>query len=203
MTIRKGQPWGEQRPLPPDGIVVTSDADARRIVEAARRRGAHPPVIGLLGGDLCRTLGGRGDEVRLRSTEAMTFPVDVGAVVVDGEQQHWFVAHLVAHTRSWRHIYAAMNAEWYRGMDLGPRAHPDDGVLDTYVARLRLSDLPAVRARARRGSHLPHPRIQERRSRTTEVVFDRRLALELDDELIGHVRPLELVVEPDGLEVVV
>ncbi len=67
MTIEKGQDWGEVGPLPDDGVVVRSDAEARAVVTAARRANEEVPPLGLLGGDLCRTVGGRGDEARLRS----------------------------------------------------------------------------------------------------------------------------------------
>src|SRR5690606_21746422 len=67
VTIRKGEPWGEPGALPEDGIVVRSDAEARAVVTAARRAGEPVPPLGLLGGDLCRALGGTGDEARLRS----------------------------------------------------------------------------------------------------------------------------------------
>ena len=50
--IAKGQAWGEPGPLPADGVVVRSDADARAVVEEARRANRPVPVIGLLGGDL-------------------------------------------------------------------------------------------------------------------------------------------------------
>ena len=40
-------------------------------LEAARRDRRELPTLGLLGGDLCRTLGGRGDEARLRSRAAV------------------------------------------------------------------------------------------------------------------------------------
>src|SRR5258706_5926718 len=108
MTIRKGETWGEHAPLAADGIVVRSDAEARAVVERARRAGEEVPPLGLLGGDLCRTLGGAGDERRLRSSEALTVPVDLGAALVDG-RLHWFVAHLVARAGWWRRpIHAAM-----------------------------------------------------------------------------------------------
>ena len=84
---------GESPALPRHGVLVRSDA-GRAIVTAARRAGEPIPPLGLLGGDLCRTLGGTGDEQRLRSDEAMQLPVDLGAVLVDG-RLHWFVAHLV------------------------------------------------------------------------------------------------------------
>src|SRR5690606_11974114 len=57
--------------------------------------------LGLVGGDLCRTLGGRGDVDRVRSDAGMRLPTDLGAVLLDGVQ-HWFVAHLVARRSWWR-----------------------------------------------------------------------------------------------------
>ena len=101
MTIEKGQPWGTPGALPSDGIVVRTDAEARAIVERARRAGAPVPALGLLGGDLCRTVGGAGDEARLRSADAVQLPVDLGAALIDG-RLHWFVAHLVVRRRWWR-----------------------------------------------------------------------------------------------------
>ena len=203
MPIQKGQAWGRPEPLPEDGVVVRSDAEARVAVEDTRRTGRPPPVLGLLGGDLYRTLGGRGTEVsRLRSREAVTFPVDLGAVLVDG-RMHWFVAHLVARSRWWRRAFVAMNAQWYRTWNLGPRAHPNDGLLDTYDARLRFTDLLKVRARIRQGEHLPHPRIDEHRAASLQVSFDRALSIELDGVTVGPARTLSLRVEPDGLTVVI
>ncbi len=58
MPIAKGQPWGEPGAFPEDGVVVDSDAAARAVVEEARRERRPIPTLGLLGGDLCRTLGG-------------------------------------------------------------------------------------------------------------------------------------------------
>ena len=57
---RAARRWGAR------GIGRRSPADRHR--GPPRRRGAVP-ALGLLGGDLCRTLGGRGDEARIRSDE--------------------------------------------------------------------------------------------------------------------------------------
>ncbi len=202
MTIQKGAPWGEPRPLPPGGIVVRSDAEARHALEAARRDGRPVPVLGLLGGDLCRTLAGPGDEARLRSPDAVTFTVDVGEVLADGKL-HLFVASMVARNRTWRRAVVAMNAQWLGGWNLGPRAHPNDGLLDTYDARLRLGDLAKVRRRLPSGSHLPHPRIAERRAAAVQFDLDRPLPLWLDGERVGEGRRLSVRVEPDAAQVVV
>jgi hypothetical protein len=202
MTLEKGAPWGEPGPLPAEGVIVGNDAEAGVLVEAARRDARPLPVLGLLGGDLCRTLGGRGDEARLRSERAVRFPIDVGAVLLDG-RLHWFVAHLVAHSRLWTRTFVAMNAVWLGPWDLGPRAHPGDGLLDTYDARLPVAGLPAVRARLPTGSHLPHPGIKERRAPAVQVTLGRPLAVRLDGRPLGRARHLSLRVEPDALTVVV
>ena len=87
MTIQKGQGWGLASPLPEGAPVVASDASLGTILAG----GPPHPVVGLLGGDLCRTLGGRGDAERLRSSDAMTFPVDVFSVSLDGGAPVWSV----------------------------------------------------------------------------------------------------------------
>ena len=65
MTIEKGRPWGEAATLPVGAPVARSDAELRALIEPAWRAGEPVPVVGLLGGDLCRTLGGPGDRARL------------------------------------------------------------------------------------------------------------------------------------------
>lgn len=208
MTIEKGRSWGRPGPLPDGAVVVRSDAEAREAVEDARRHGRPYPALGLLGGDLCRTLGGGGDEGRLRSERATTFAVDLGQALVDGSM-HLFVAHLVARSRSWRRAVVAMNAQWYStrgsapGWNLGPRAHPGDGLLDVYDARLTFGDLSKVRARLHHGAHLPHPRITERRVPSVQVDLERALPIEADGVAVGRAQSLSLRVEADALTVVV
>ena len=203
MTIRKGEAWGSPGQLPADGEVVASDAAARALVERARAATSPPPVIGLTGGDLWRTLGGvRGDRSRLRSREAMTFPIDVVEATLDGDV-NYFVAHLVARSPLWGRAVVAMNAQWLGRWNAGPRAHPNDGLVDVYEARLAVADRMKVRGRLHHGTHLPHPGIRERRTATFEVDLGRSLPVWVDGERIGSARRIELVVEPDALQVVV
>ena len=116
MTIERGATWGTPGRLPVDGLVVRTDAEARAVVESCRRAGQRLPTLGLLGGDLCRTLGGPGSETRLHSDDAMTFPIDVGAALLDG-RLHWFVSHLIARRSWWRgRLVAVMNAQWLGGV---------------------------------------------------------------------------------------
>lgn len=202
MTIRKGEPWGQPGPLPPDGVVVRNDSEARKVLELARQEGRAFPVLGVLGGDLGHTLGSPGDEARLRSGAAMTFSLDLGQVLVDG-RLHLFVSHLVARTRLWTRAAVAMNAQWVGNWNLGPKAHPNDGVLDTFDARLSLRDLPKIRRRLPTGTHLPHPGISARRTAAVQFVLERPLPVWLDGEVVDRGRVLAIRVEPDALVVVV
>jgi hypothetical protein len=173
------------------------------IVTAARRANEPVPPLGLLGGDLCRTLGGRGDEGRLRSEEAMTFQVDLGEVLLDGTL-HFFVAHLVARRSLWLgRAVVAMNAAWLGALNLGPKAHPGDGLLDVTDGRLRPGELLAARARAKLGAHMPHPRMSMRRVPAEQVHFDDPVVVRLDGRPVGSFRDLSIRVDPDALTVVV
>lgn len=202
MTIEKGQPWGSPGVLPVDGVLVRTDAEARAIVERARRAGDPIPMVGLLGGDLCRTVGGAGDEARLRSEEAVHLPVDVGAVLIDG-RLHWFVAHLVARKRWWRgRVYAAMNAEYLGRWDVAPRSHPNDGLLDTFDVTMSTADRFKARRRLPTGTHVPHAHIKERRVSAVQVDVG-GLDVWLDGECIGPAHSLSIRVETDAMTCVV
>jgi YegS C-terminal NAD kinase beta sandwich-like domain len=205
VTVRKGEEWGEAGSLPAGGVVVRTDAAAREVVAAARRAGDRPPPLGLLGGDLCRTLGGRGDEARLRSDAATRLPVDLGSVLVDGVQ-HWFVAHVVARRSWWRgRIVAAMNAEFLGAWDVAPRAHPNDGLLDVVdvAPAMSLADRVKARGRLATGAHVPHPAIAVSRQSAVQLSFERPTPVWLDGVPVGEARHLSVRLEPDALLCVV
>jgi len=184
-------------------VLVRSDAEARAIVTAARRAGDPIPPLGLLGGDLCRTLGGTGDEDRLRSDAAMRLPVDLGAVLVDG-RLHWFVAHLIVRRGWWRgRVVAAMNAEYVGRWDVAPRGHPNDGRLDVLDADLPFDERLQVRSRLKNGTHVPHPRIEERHVTALQLDLVRPTPIRLDGQDIGSAKTLSIRVEPDALLCVV
>lgn len=203
MTIEKHQLWGVPGPLPPDGVAVHSDAEARALVESARRSGASVPVLGLLGGDLAKTVGGRGDIARLRSAEAMTLPVDLGSVLIDG-RLHWFVAHLVVRRPWWRgRAVVVMNAQWIGRWDAAPKSHPNDGLLDVFDGRLSFDDRLKARKRLVTGTHVPHPGIAQRRVAALQLTFDKPTPVWLDGVRVASASTLSVRVEPDALSCVV
>lgn len=205
MTVSRGSEWGELGPLPDDGVVVRDDASAAALVEQARTEGREPPAIGLLGGDLCRTVGGRGDEARLHTAEAARLVVDVLVVRLDDGPERIAVAHVIVRGRSWLlgPIDAVMNAAWVGEWNVAPRAHPNDGRADVLHAELSLGDRLKARSRLPLGTHVPHPGI--RTTRETDVVLDlpspRRVWL--DGVLAGTARRVTVRVEPDAVRIVV
>ena len=199
MPISKGDPYGGPGDLPDDGVLVRSDAEAAAALSDARRDRRPFPVLGLLGGDLCRTLGGGRTQAQL---QGVRFTVDLGEALLDG-RLHLFVAHLVVRTRLWTRAFVAMNAQWLGDWNLGPRAHPNDGLLDTYDARLPPGQLLPVRSRLHHGAHLPHPNIKERRTAAAQVELDRPLSVRLDGVRAGRAKVISVRVEPDALTVVI
>lgn len=193
--------------MPAGAVVVHGDAEAREVVESARRAGRPVPVLGLLGGDLWRTLGGHAtDPGRLTSTEAVTVTVDLGSVVLDGTP-HWFVAHLVAR-RSWLHGEAlvAMNAQYLGEWDVAPRSHPGDGRVDVVridPARFGWRDRIEARRRLRTGTHLPHPGLRSHQTGAETIELTKPLPVRLDGRLVAKAHTIAITVERDALTVVV
>lgn len=193
MTIKKGEPWGHDALVPASALRTTGDREISAALEDARREGAAFGEFALSGGDLGRTLAARPEPER-------AFPLDLGEVLVDG-RHHYFVAHVVARTPNWRRFAVAMNAQWVGEWNLGPKAHPNDGILDGYEAELSFFDWRKVRARLATGSHLPHPRINVTRSKAITFEFDKPRHIYVDGELVGTARHVAARVIADALTV--
>ena len=211
MTIRRGEEWGEPGALAPDAPLARSDGEVADLAAAAIAEGTTLEEVGLLGGDLHAALGSpqrTADD--LRAGRGLRLPVDLGEVVVDRGDglvaRHLFLAHAVAGRgrRRWAsRTVVAMNGTHLGTADLGPRAHPNDGLLDITDGRVPRSQVRAAARRERTGSHLPHPGILERRTASYEVLDERELPILVDGRLIGAATHFEFRCLPDALVVVV
>ncbi len=211
MPISRGEDWGEPGTLAEDALVVGSDA---ALIEAVHEdlEDGRVAEVGLLGGDLHRTLGSpRHDSDDLRAGRGTRVVIDLARVELvrhDGTlSTAWFCAHLVAFERTSR-LFASrtvvvMNAA-FRGADnLGPRAHPNDGLLDVTDGRLPLWDRLRASGRTRSGTHVPHPDLATSRVRSLEVGFDEPATLFLDDRDLGPFKSISVRCIPDAVTVVV
>jgi hypothetical protein len=205
VTVEKGVAWGAPGPPPEGTVLVRSDAEARAALEAARRDRRPFPPLGLIGGDLARTLGGLGDEGRLTSGPVTIATVDVGEVLLDGRVR-FFVAHCIVRGRSWWRgpLVAAMNAQYLGRWDVAPRAHPGDGVLEVVAvdAAMGAGERWKARRRLPAGTHLPHPLITAKRLAAVQLDVE-GLGVWLDGERQPPARALSLRVLADVLTVTV
>lgn len=199
MVIRKGESWGVVASLPPGSPIVRSDASAAALLHAGVAAGV-PAIVGLTAGSLWELLGAPGN-LNLHEA-AMTFPVDLGIAMVSG-REFAFLGSVRAWTASRRTGLAALNGQMVDGLRLGHRGHINDGRLDIVQWNLRWSELLAVRARARSGSHTPHPRIVEQRVANFSVSFSSSRRIIVDGALVGSSTDLRLRIVPDAGFVVV
>ena len=202
MTIRKGEPWGEPAIDPCPALEADVDADVARLAGDALERGEHA-VIGLTFGssarrrssDLARTLG---IGVLRPPSERLAYRCDLGLVRLDGGHPLPFAAHVVARRRLWRGPFlVVMNAAWVGEWYLGPRAHPNDGLLDVTSGSLPPVQRLLARRRAPAGSHLPHPGLAVTRSKVVDHAFDRPIPVLIDGRSAGRARSLTVELVTD------
>jgi hypothetical protein len=209
VTIRRGETWGSEGALADDAPVLEDDAAAARVLQAAFELGAPLPDIGLVGGDLHRTLGApRHDAQDLRDGRGMRFPIDLGVLEQDDAPPRLFVAHLIAHSSGsdtlWRgRTVAVMNAAFLGSANLGPRGHPNDGRLDVTDGALRWGDRRAAARRAPSGAHVPHPDLHERRVKELAVESAAPMRLVLDGVPVASASRWRVRCLADAVHVVV
>jgi hypothetical protein len=200
-VIRPGEEWGGLGAIPSDTPVVTGDIALADYIRA--HAGATPddptefPLVALAGGDLCRTLGGRGDVSERLGGIGPIAAVDVGCARLDEELEVLFVAHVVARHPGWRGSFAVvMNAEFLGPLRLAPRGHPGDGQFDVTEGSLPWRERLVARTRARTGDHVPHPALQTRRVDAARLTLDGRMAIHVDGRRLGTAHVIDISRHP-------
>ena len=192
------------RAIPP--VVLTGGDLARTLGVGTGGGSASTPGVGT-GGGSASTLGvGTGQRAGTpgpaspQGATGVRVAVDVGAALVDG-RLHWFVAHLVARRSWWRgRLLVAANASFIGRWNAAPRSHPGDGRLDVFDADPPLAVRLAARRRLPSGTHVPHPRITQRRVAASQYDLDPGLDIYLDGVRLDRARTLSLRVEPGALD---
>lgn len=157
------------------------------------------PTIRLTGGDLFRSLG----SPVVHDGTVRVVPVDALVVTHDDETM-LAVAHVVVRRAFWRgEVLVAMNATHVGALDLGPRAHPNDGLMDVTEGSLGPRERLAARRRARSGAHVPHPQLRTSRVRQLNRTFVERAPIRCDGRQVGVTRSLQVEVLPDAFQVAI
>ncbi len=204
MTIRKGQEWAKPatRALVDSAIVV--GGDAHLAAEAMRAWEANETLVASPGeGDVLKTLG---LEQARTGADAMVYQWDLGLVEahVDGAVQRIpFVSHVFVRHPFWvGRLICVMNTPWYGRYRLGPKAHPNDGLLDITDGSLPWQQLLLARRRALSGSHLPHPALKTSRAPKWDMSFDRNMNVSIDRAKLRSVERVEISLIPDVFSIV-
>lgn len=202
MPIAKGEPWGRPGPAPDDAAHFTTDAELA-VAAAAALDGGVSLQGWLQSGDLLRTVGGSSG-VKTVGAEVQFLPVDLGFVSLDGGEPVPFVAHVIARRRWWiGEAAAVMNAAWWGRWYLGPKSHPNDGLLDVTIGSLPLRQRLEARKRAPSGTHLPHPELRVQRVGRWEHQFDRTTPIEADGRPLGTANRIEAWLVTDAFTLLV
>ena len=200
MTIQKGQPWGAPTTAPQVLTVVHSDAQLASCDSQA--------VVCLAGGDLHRALGS--PIVVSPGQECTQVDIDAMDCTVTHEGSEFFIrASSSVVVGSWwtgSDFVCVTNGGQINGLDLAPRAHPNDGRFDvvTLSATMSLRQRLMARKRAATGTHIPHPAITLTRPtqmRITQASRPRRLCI--DGQLVANWTSIEMVIRPDYWHVLI
>lgn len=197
MTISRGAPWGDEGvEAPADLVRAAGDAELASLAGRAED-GGYRLSAEVGPGDVLRTLGLRAARP---PGEQLRYSFDLGWASLGGGPPLPFVAHLCANRSSWRGPFAvAMNCAWRGSWYLGPRAHPNDGLIDvTWSDGLPARQRILARHRLPTGSHLPHPDLRVERAGRWRHRFSRPVPVALDGRAHGSHQDIEVWATADS-----
>jgi hypothetical protein len=206
MTIRKFNEWGVVITRPATIELCDSDAAVAEIVNHCRRHGTPIPHIRLTGGSLAAALG---NSPTLSESTVHELPIDVLHVrysTIDHIQYQSVASNSVIMRNKWwlGQVVAVANGGYLGRWEIAPRAHPNDGVFDVVEVAANMSCRHRLIAKRRLplGTHLPHPSIHQRQSRSDMWNFSTPIGLYLDEKFVGRTTQVHVTIEPDALKLV-
>lgn len=203
MTIRKGEDWGTTAHLGQDAPVVSSDRDLANLFRVENGRLHGPDQVGIIGGDLARTVGATATAAELRRGERVALPIDLGTIRIDDREFVMAANCVIRRTRWWGEIIGVMNASFLGSWNTTPSGHPNDGRFDVVTAKLTAADRWKARSRLQNGTHVPHPDITIRRLKAGQFTPDARARVWIDGHCVGSAHRVEFTVWPDAVYLII
>ena len=159
-------------------------------------------LIGLQGGDLHESLGGRGVGEREGDEGTVGLKVDLGQLVI-GKSNYLFASYckISKPLKPWYTIWV-VNSPIIDHRRISPKSHPADGLLD--IVEFSLSFRQSLKAykRAKSGDHLPHPQIKTSKKRTYMINARGKRKIIIDGKKIAYGKEISLSVIPHAIAVI-
>lgn len=194
MTIKKGEEWGERISVPHDFHIAEDDADLA----------SYEPneIIALRRGDMHRALG----QPTIPGSTPECTSVHVDALLCritmrDGSISERYAASSVSFGTWWSGEYVIVsNSGFFQGLNIAPRSHPNDGIVELFTISIAMSwrQRFLARRRARTGTHIPHPNLSiQRVQHHSTARTDRRQRLSLDGRAVADWERIDIEVAAD------
>lgn len=207
MTIRRFNDWGQVIARPEVVELCNSDAEVAQVASHYKQSRAPIPHVSLTGGSLALSLG---DPPTSSTTDVHELPIDLLHVsyrMFNNTQITSVVANSVVMRHKWwlGQVVAITNGGYLGSWEIAPRAHPNDGVFDVVevAADMSYRQRQIARRRLPHGTHVPHPSIRRRQSRSDTWIFAKPIGLYLDEKYLGRITQIHVTIEPDALRLVV
>ena len=161
MPITPGSPWGVLNPAPDNARKMDSDRQLGTFLRDSSAQLIHSQALLMNAGDIPRALG-----VQNRSHTSDCVRVIIDAIAVSytdpsgAEHSDVCIGSLSIARRFLRGaISVVTNSGYWRGHEVAPRAHLNDGKLDIFEVSgaMRWSQRRLMWQKTSSGTHLPHP----------------------------------------------
>ncbi len=194
MTIERGMEWGETILTPDEIMSIGDDHDLAKCNQSV--------FVSLVGGDLFESLGSPRSVVGHTHSRLVHIDALQCTVSHDDSTREVFAASSVV-VGSWisRHEFVCVtNGGMWKGRDVTPRAHPNDGKWD--VLRIQTSmgirQRLIARRRSKTGTHIPHPAVAVHRVSAAAIErTSQRQRLWIDGVSMGDWTSVSCTVLPD------
>ena len=164
MPIQPGLPWGVVAAEPAPALYLVSDRSVGRFLRDNTAKIVHSQNLCYQAGDLETVLGLTDTRDRSQRLKVIVDAISVEYTDLQGKRHHDVCfGSLHIGNRLFRGALSIVsNSGLWRGREVAPRAHPNDGKLDIVEISpaMRWNQRMMAWRRTRIGTHLPHPLIQ-------------------------------------------
>lgn len=161
MPITPGSPWGVSSPVPEHARKMDSDRQLGKFLRDSSAQQIQAQALVMNAGDIPRALGVRNCSHSSNCVRVIIDAIAVSYTDTSGvEHSDVCIGSLSIARRFLRGaISVVTNSGYWRGHEVAPRAHLNDGKLDIFEVSgsMRWSQRRLMWQKMNSGTHLPHP----------------------------------------------